>query len=128
MDLGKITLNVWTERLEVFSDPHLPTVFYHLLHNALKEATGVTKVIITYHIREDGCAIIVEDNGIGIPDAAKKQLFLQREDSYGRGLFLSYEILSITGMSLSETGTYTKGARFEILIPSEGYRVTGMVA
>ena len=128
LDLGKITLNVWSERLEVFSDPHLSTVFYHILHNALKEATGVTTVIITYQIRKDGCAIIVEDNGIGIPDGEKKQLFLQREDSYGRGLFLSYEILSITGMNLSESGTYTKGARFEIVTPSEGYRVAGMGA
>jgi PAS domain-containing protein len=127
-DPGKISLKIWTERLEVFSDPHLSTVFFHILHNALKESAGVSKVIITYQLRESGCAIIVEDDGIGIPEPEKKQLFIQREDSYGRGLFLSYEILSITGMTLSETGTYTKGARFEIFIPSEGYRVAGMGA
>jgi len=128
LDFGTISLRAWTERLFVFSDPHLSTVFYHILHNALKESTGVRNVIITYHIRKNGCAIIVEDDGTGIADAAKEQLFLKREDSFGRGLFLSHEILSITGMTIRETGTYQKGARFEILVPPEGYRVDGMEA
>jgi hypothetical protein len=29
-------------------------------------------------------------------------------------------------MTIRETGIYGKGARFEIIIPSEGYRVEGM--
>jgi len=126
LDFGKVIFHAWTERLWVFSDPQLSTVFYHLLHNALKETTGATKIIITYHIRESGCAIIIEDDGIGIPDAEKDSLFVQKEDSYGRGLFLSSEIVSLTGMSICETGVYRNGARFEILIPPQGYRVEGM--
>jgi len=126
LDFGKVTFHAWTERLCVFSDPHLPTVFYHLLHNALKESTGATRIIITYHIRENGCAIIIEDNGTGIPDAEKGSLFIQREDRYGKGLFLSSEIVSLTGMSLRETGIYREGARFEIIVQSEGYRIEGM--
>jgi PAS domain-containing protein len=126
LDFGKVTFHVWTERLCVFSDPHLPTVFYHLLHNALKESTGATRIIITYHIRENGCAIIIEDNGTGIPDAEKGSLFIQREDRYGKGLFLASEIVSLTGMSLRETGISREGARFEIIVPSEGYRIEGM--
>ncbi|MFA4860721.1 PAS domain S-box protein [Methanoregula sp.] len=128
LDFGKTEMRAWTERLEVFSDPHLSGVFYHLLHNALKESTGVTNVIITYHIRDNGCAIVIEDNGTGIADAEKEQLFLQREDSFGRGLSLSHEILSLTGMKIRETGIYMKGARFEIIIPPEGYRIIGMGA
>lgn len=127
LDFGKVIFHVWTERLTVFSDPLLPTVFYHLLHNSTKASTGATRIIITYHIRENGCAIIIEDNGTGIPDAEKDTLFVQREDSYGRGLFLASEIVSITGMSICETGIPRKGARFEILIPPEGYHVEGMV-
>ncbi len=126
LDLKTISLRVWTERLEVFSDPHLPVVFYHILHNALKESSGVKNVIITYHIRGNGCAIMIEDDGNGIPDSEKEELFLGREDSFGRGLFLSHEIVSLTGMTITETGIYTKGARFEILVPSEGYRINGM--
>jgi len=126
LDFSKVLFHAWTERLFIFSDPQLSTVFYHLLHNALKETTGATKIIITYHIRESGCVIIIEDDGIGIPDAEKGSLFIQKEDSYGRGLFLSSEIVSLTGMSIRETGVYRTGARFEILIPPQGYRVEGM--
>jgi signal transduction histidine kinase len=40
----------------------------------------------------------------------------------GLGLFLVREILSITGMSVRETGTPGKGTKFEILIPRGAYR------
>lgn len=126
LEFRNVTFQAWTERLCVFSDPHLPTVFYHILHNSLKESTGATRIIITYQIREDGCTIIIEDNGTGIPDNEKGALFVQREDSYGRGLFLAAEIVSLTGMTLRETGAYQKGARFEIVIPQEGYRIEGI--
>jgi PAS domain S-box-containing protein len=126
VDLGSVVFHSWTERLDVFADPHLPTVFYHILHNSLKPATGATKIVATYHIRSDGCIIILEDNGTGIPDIDKDALFILREDSYGRGLVLADEIVSLTGMTIRETGVYGKGARFEIFVPSEGYRIEGM--
>ncbi|NMB77532.1 MAG: PAS domain S-box protein [Methanomicrobiales archaeon] len=126
IDLGNVSFHPWTGRLLVFCDPHLPTVFFHLLHNALKEEVGATKIIATYQVTDLGCVIIIEDNGTGVPDNQKARLFEKREDSFGRGLFLSGEILSITGISMRETGVYGKGARFEILIPSEGYRIAGM--
>jgi hypothetical protein len=37
-------------------------------------------------------------------------------------LFLSLEILSITGLSIKETGEQGKGARFEIRVPKEAFR------
>ncbi len=43
----------------------------------------------------------------------------------GLGLFLSREILSITGMTIKECGEPGKGARFEILVPKEIYRSGG---
>jgi signal transduction histidine kinase len=126
IEIGQVIFHAWTERLEVFSDPHLSTVFYHILHNAVKTETGATRIIATYRVTHEGCAIIIEDNGKGIAEPQKASLFVQREDSYGRGLFLANEILSITGMTIRETGIPGQGARFEIHIPSEGYRVEGM--
>ena len=41
----------------------------------------------------------------------------------GLGLFLVREILDITGISISETGTEGNGARFEITVPDGGYRM-----
>jgi len=38
------------------------------------------------------------------------------------GLFLSREILAITGISISENGEPGKGARFEIRVPPGKFR------
>lgn len=43
----------------------------------------------------------------------------------GLGLFLSREILAITGITITENGTPGKGARFEITVPKGAYRFTG---
>lgn len=32
------------------------------------------------------------------------------------------EILAITGITITGTGVYGEGARFEILVPRDGYR------
>jgi len=40
------------------------------------------------------------------------------------GLFLAKEILEITGITIEETGTHGKGARFDMNIPREGFRFT----
>jgi len=42
----------------------------------------------------------------------------------GLGLFLSREILAITGSTIIENGTPGKGARFEITVPKGMYRFT----
>jgi len=128
LDPGTIAFRAWTERLEVFSDPHLPTVFYHIFHNSLNETTGARKIIVSYYLNDGGCTIVVEDDGMGIPDPGKGDLFIQTEDRFGRGLFLANEILSLTGITICETGQYTHGARFEIFVPSEGYRIEGVGA
>jgi signal transduction histidine kinase len=43
----------------------------------------------------------------------------------GFGLFLSREILAITGITITENGEPGKGARFEIVVPKGAYRFTG---
>jgi signal transduction histidine kinase/GNAT superfamily N-acetyltransferase len=123
VDFKNLTFHAWTGRLEIFADPHIPTVFYHLFENSKKERTGADRVIVSYHIRNDGCAIIIEDNGKGIPDPQKDLLFSQRSETYGCGLFLAREILTLTGVNVRETGISGTGTRFEILIPPKGYRI-----
>ena len=123
LSFGSVAFEAWTERLEIFADPHLATVFTHLFENSLAPATRAERIVVTYHLRPEGCAIIVEDDGTGIPETEKKGLFIQKTESYGHGLFLAHEILAITGIAIRETGTFGTGAKFEILVPSEGYRV-----
>jgi GNAT superfamily N-acetyltransferase len=125
IDFGNLVFRSWTARLEIFTDPHIPTVFYHIFENSRKEGQGADRVVVTYHTGSRGCTIIIEDNGRGIPDAAKGSLFTQRSETYGCGFFLAHEILILTGVEIRETGTCGKGTRFEILVPPEGYRVRG---
>jgi signal transduction histidine kinase len=42
------------------------------------------------------------------------------------GLFLSKEILSITGITIKESGEPGKGARFEMTVPKGAWRSGGM--
>jgi signal transduction histidine kinase len=74
---------------------------------------------------DGGLFIVVEDNGVGIPVDEKEKIF---EKGFGKntgfGLFLVREILAITGITIRETGTPGEGARFEISVPKEGFRLT----
>ncbi|MDD3112184.1 MAG: PAS domain S-box protein, partial [Methanofollis liminatans] len=111
--LGGILLDLQTWAVEVFADPMLERVFANLLDNAVRHGEGVTAVRISCHEQDDGiAAIVVEDNGVGVPGGLKERIF---ESGYGRhtghGLFLVREILDITGISIAETGEEGKGAR-----------------
>jgi signal transduction histidine kinase len=70
--------------------------------------------------------IICEDDGNGVAAVNKSKIF---ERGYGEhtgfGLFLSREILGITGFSIEETGIPGKGARFEIFIPEGSFKIAG---
>lgn len=47
------------------------------------------------------------------------------EKNTGLGLFLVREILSLTSISIQETGEPGKGARFEIEVPKGEWRFPG---
>ncbi|MDG6256935.1 MAG: PAS domain S-box protein [Methanomicrobiaceae archaeon] len=123
--LGGAALTVSTGDLEVFADPMLEKGFYNLLDNAVVHGT-VTAIDVSCRREGDGCVIVVKDDGIGIPAAQKEAIF---ERGVGRitgyGLFLTREILAITGMSIRETGEEGKGACFEIAVPEGGWRTAG---
>lgn len=122
LDAGGMIVHAWTERLEIFTDPHLPAAFMHLTENAA--AAGASALIVTYQIRDGRCAICFEDNGPGIPDDARERLFSEGSERSGHGLFLTREILAITGITIHEEGREGIGARFVMVVPPEGYRIT----
>jgi len=109
--------------VEVFADPLIAKVFYNLIDNAVRHGRKITT--IRFSVRKSGadCRIICEDDGEGIPDDEKEKIF---ERGFGKntgfGLFLAREILDITGITIRETGTSGKGARFEITVPEGTYR------
>ncbi|GAA5263478.1 MASE3 domain-containing protein [Methanocalculus sp. MC3] len=108
---------------EIYADPMLPRVFENLIGNALIH--GKTLTYIRWYAEEsaDLLRIICEDDGAGVPDGKKETIFRPAFGrSHGFGLYLVSEILSITGITIRETGTYGEGARFEINVPTEKFR------
>jgi signal transduction histidine kinase len=68
--------------------------------------------------------IIIEDDGSGIDYPFKEKIFQKGFGNHtGLGLFLVREVLSITGLTIREVGEPGKGARFEILVPSDMSRM-----
>ncbi|MCA1916361.1 HAMP domain-containing sensor histidine kinase [Methanospirillum hungatei] len=110
--------------LEIYADPIIRKVFSTLLENAIRHGKTISYIRFAEEIREGDCIIICEDDGIGIPGADKEHIF---DHGFGKhtgiGLFLSREILSITGLSICECGEEGKGARFEITVPGGKFRM-----
>jgi PAS domain S-box-containing protein len=124
VDLKGVTMDIFTEKLEIFADPWLNKVFFNLIDNTLRYAEHVTKITVSFHESHNGLDLIFEDNGIGIPFDEKEKIF---ERGYGKnigyGLFMAREILAITELTIRETGEPGKGARYEIHVPKKFYLI-----
>jgi signal transduction histidine kinase len=109
--------------ISINADPMLEKVFYNLLDNSIRHGKHVTRITLSALPEETGIVLIYEDNGVGIPINEKEKVF---ERGYGKnsglGLFLVREILSITGITIFESGTSGAGARFEMHIPKGAFR------
>lgn len=111
------------KKIEIFADPLFEKVIYNLFDNAVKHGEKITRISFTVKEVSDGLVITCEDDGIGIPEEAKEKIF-RREyfKNSGLGLFLSREILAITGMTIKENGKFGEGAKFEIHVREGNYR------
>jgi PAS domain S-box-containing protein len=119
----RITSDV--DDLEVFCDPLFEKVIFTLVDNTIRHGKTATKISFSCRFTPGGVVIVCEDDGAGVPDSDKERIFEQGVGiNTGFGLFLAREILGITGLSIRETGTFGTGARFEIMIPGDLYRVT----
>ncbi|MEI7434756.1 MAG: PAS domain S-box protein [Methanomicrobiales archaeon] len=122
--LGKIAVkNEITTGTTVLADPLIIKVFYNLMDNAIRYGGKITTIRFFIEAHGDDQVIVCEDDGNGIAAEEKEKIF---ERGFGKntglGLALSREILSITGITIKETGEPGKGARFEMVVPKGMYR------
>jgi len=109
---------------EVFACPMLEKVFYNLIDNAIRHGGKVTTVRFSSEEKAGDLIVLCEDDGVGIPLAEKEKIFERGVGkNTGFGLFLTREILSITGITIKETGEPGKGARFEMTMSRGNYRI-----
>jgi PAS domain S-box-containing protein len=126
--LGKVILkNDLPAGAEVYADPLIVKVFYNLMDNAMRYGGKITTIRFSVDERDGNPVIVCEDDGYGIPADEKERIF---ERGFGKntglGLFLTREILGITGITVHETGEPGTGARFEIAVPNEACRIMGL--
>jgi len=119
-----LTVDNQVVNLEIFADPLFEKVIYNLFDNAVRHGETITTIRFTGEETPEGFRLICEDDGVGVPADVKEKIFNRQYFQHtGLGLFLSKEILSITGMSITETGVPGEGARFEILVPEGMWRL-----
>jgi two-component system, sensor histidine kinase and response regulator len=106
--------------IRIYADPLIEKVFANLIQNSVKYGTKSSFIRFYFEIRDNTYYLICSDDGVGIPTEEKEKVFtFQYGKNTGLGLFLSREILSITGITICETGCPGVGARFEICCPAE---------
>lgn len=121
--LGEISLSVEIGGVEIYADRLLSSVFFNLVRNAINHGKKTTRIRIFCQESFEELHIVCEDDGIGVPPEVKEKIFnRQFFNLTGIQMYLAREILSITGISIRETGIYGTGACFEIRVPKGGYR------
>ncbi len=123
LDMGGIEVTDSLGDLEILVDPLFEKVFLNLLLNSRRHGGKVKRITVDHHSRGDGLVVVYSDDGIGIAEDEKERIF---ERGYGKdnglGLFLIREVLSITGITISEVGVQGEGARFEMTVPRGKFR------
>lgn len=124
LDPLKFSRSIEVKGLEIYADPLLENVFFTLTENVVLHGKTATAISLRFEVTPEGMVIFFEDDGVGIPPDMKEKIFDRKfENKRGIGLFLTREILSVTGIRITETGEPGRGARFEISVPYEMYRI-----
>jgi signal transduction histidine kinase len=107
----------------IFADPMIGRAFYNLIENSLRHGGKVSEIRLVAKREDQDLILVYEDNGTGVTPDEKEKIFVKGFGKHtGLGMFLIREILSITGITIRETGTWQQGARFEIRVPPGMFR------
>jgi PAS domain S-box-containing protein len=110
--------------LTVLADSLLSQLFYNLIDNSLKYGEKTRQIKIYYGMPSaDQVELVYEDDGVGIPDNMRSNLFKEGFTSgkgTGYGLFMAKRISEVYGWTILETGKQGKGAQFTMSIPRTG--------
>jgi PAS domain S-box-containing protein len=120
-DLNEVKVTNECHGLTVLADSLLRQVFYNLIDNSLKHGCRTTSVKLYFEKTErDELRLFYEDDGVGIPNDEKKNLFKEgytKGKGSGYGLYLIKKIVEVYGWAIQETGEPNKGVQFIITIP-----------
>jgi len=125
---SKYRIRIDIHDVEIYADTLLERVFYNIVDNANNYGGNISELRMSGTETPEGFQITCEDDGVGIPYDKKEAIFKREHfTNTGYGLFLSREILALSGITIKETGEPGTGARFRILVPKGVYRFTSTV-
>lgn len=112
-DIGRVILNL------------ISNAFYAVNERKKQASTDYTpSVTVSTRSEKNGVAIIVEDNGAGIPKSVQQKIFQPffttkpAGQGTGLGLSLSYDIIKAHGGSIDMESKEGEGTRFFIYLPT----------
>ncbi|MBQ3497350.1 MAG: HAMP domain-containing histidine kinase [Oscillospiraceae bacterium] len=123
----RVEFDVELEELEFAGfESLLAHVWTNLLSNAIKFGPGGGLIRVRLRRCETGVVFTVEDEGSGIPDAARQHIFdkfyqsdsSHREEGNGLGLTLVRRIVDASGGSVTAENLAPRGCRFTVLLPN----------
>ena len=101
--------------------PQLKQVLINLIKNAVDAVTAGGRVRITLNRSQDMPAIVIEDNGTGIPQDIINKLgtpfFTTKEGGTGLGLSVCYTIIHNHGGKIDVTSKVGEGTAFTVMFP-----------
>jgi hypothetical protein len=107
--------------LTVLADSLLSQLFYNLIDNSLKHGEKTQQIRVYYKTSSSNqLELVYEDDGVGIPDNMRSNLFKEGFTSgkgTGYGLFMIKRICEVYDWTIRETGKQGKGVKFVITIP-----------
>jgi PAS domain S-box-containing protein len=116
----KVTIDC--QGLFVKADSLLRQLIFNFIDNTRKYGKTAKNVRVYFKETPLGdLQLIYEDDGVGIPNERKENLFkkgFSTGGSTGFGLFLSKKIVQVYGWSIKEEGEAGKGTKFVMTIPN----------
>jgi len=122
-DSISITVDEPVPNVSVTGDEMLGSVFRNLLKNAVQHNdTEHPEVVVSATDRDDRVRVSIADNGPGIPDAHKEQLFSKGEagldsEGTGIGLYLVRTLVERYGGSVTVEDNEPRGSAFTVSLP-----------
>lgn len=125
MGNSHLEINV-RDNLKINTNGLFQFVFRNLIDNSLRHGDNPDIVMsVSTRIEGSNLVIIYEDNGVGIPVENKSRIFARGFGNHtGLGMFLTRQIIEFMGGTIVENGVPGRGARFEIKLPKDSYRIT----
>jgi signal transduction histidine kinase len=105
----------------VFADAsRMHQVLTNLVRNGIQFSPEGGAVEVRTEARKDGCLLVVEDGGPGLPEESERifePFFTSRKDGTGLGLALVTQIVHAHGGWIKAENRAEKGARFTVWLP-----------